>query len=137
MSQLQKYAWFNLAVFGLAVVVYLIFVPIMGSLAAFCAFGTCGLWGLGPSIVRKNRPGKIVWDERENAIWLKSTRIAFATFWGVFVIACMVPFMILGPHASIPVYVLPQYVGGGMITVWVTQSLAILFLYRREVSNVS
>jgi hypothetical protein len=135
MSQLQKYAWFNLAVFGLAVVVYLSLVPIMGPIPAFCAFGVCGLWGFGPAIVRRNRPGKIVWDERENAIWLKSGRIAFATFWVVFVIAAMIPWFILGPKGTISVNALPGYVFLGMGTIWVTQSLAVIIQYRRGVSN--
>jgi hypothetical protein len=138
MSQMQKYAWFNLAVFAIAIIVYLILVPIMGPLTALSSFGVCGLWGFGGSLLKKKqRDGKIVWDEREDLIWKRSKRIAFSAFWGVFVLGEMIPWMIIGPGGSIPVNALPWYVFGGMGTVWVTQSLAILFYYGREASHVS
>jgi hypothetical protein len=135
MSQLQKYAWFNLVVFTVTTVVYLALVPVMGWGTATAAFGLCGFMGFGAFILRKNRPGKVVWDERENLIWKRSGRIAFGAFWGLFVLACMVPWFILGPKATISVNVLPDFVGGGFLTILVIQSLAIIILYRREVSN--
>ncbi len=135
MSQLQKYAWFNLAVITLTTAVYLALVPVVGWLLAMPAFGLYGFLGFGAFILRKNRPGKVVLDERENLIWKRSGRIAFGTFWCLFVLACMVPMAILGPNASISVNVLAAYVGGGMLTVVVTQSLAIIIQYGRGVSN--
>ncbi len=136
MSQLQKYAWFNLGVFGLAVVVYLALLPLAGPIGAFGAFGVCGLWGFGALILKKNRPGKIVWDERENSIWLKSGQIGFGLFWAVFVAACMIPWFVLGSKATISVDVLPNFVFLGMGIVWVAQAVAILLLSRQGGPNV-
>ncbi len=137
MSQLQKYAWFNLAVAGVAVVVYLVLVPIIGPEAALGAFGVCGLWGFGGAFLREKSPAKVVWDERERMIWARSTRAGFAAFWGVFVIAAMAPFFVLGPEGSISVKILPWYVLFGMFTVWVVKSLVILLLSRRGGAHVS
>ncbi len=89
----------------------------------------CGLWGLGVVFLRGQWRGKTVWDEREQLIWQRSLFAAHITWWGVFVIACMTPWAVLGSKATIPVDVLPNYVFAGMVWIVVVQSLAILGQY--------
>jgi hypothetical protein len=137
MSQLQKYARFNLAVFGLAVAVYLVAMPFIGPKAALGAFGLCGLWGLGARYVRRGRDGKPTIDERDQQIWQQSTVAGYSIFWLAFVAACMLPWFIAGPNGSIPVQVLPLYVGAGWATFMVVQSIVILVQYARGAGYAS
>src|SRR5437899_10058017 len=87
MSATQKFAWFNLAVIALTLVVVLALLPFLGK-GALGGFGFLGIIGLGPLFFRK-RPGQVVADERDILIQRRAWILAYALFWVVFVLAAV------------------------------------------------
>jgi hypothetical protein len=146
MSQLQKYAWFNLAAFALMVVVYVLIVvahrTVTGRLqlvtpALLGAMGFSVFWKLGISLLRRSGRGKVVWDEREVLIWQRTTRIAYGIFWSLFVIVCLALWTVGGSDKLVPASTFLYLLWGAWITFMVAQSLAILLQYGREDSHVT
>jgi hypothetical protein len=130
MSCNQKFAWFNLAVVGLTLVVYFSLVPILGWERAQGSFGLTGLLGLGVLFFRK-KAGHVAMDERDNQIQFRSWAFASGVmFWLVYVLAAvfLAP-AIYGQTGAIPVTVVQASVVWSLILVQSTMSVAILTQY--------
>ncbi|HLJ95158.1 MAG TPA: hypothetical protein VKU02_18420 [Gemmataceae bacterium] len=128
MSATQKYAWFNLAVIAGTLVVIVVLLPFLGK-GALGGCGFLGLIGFGVLFFRK-QPGKILTDERDRVIQLRSIILAYAVFWIVFVLAAaLVSPWIYGQDGTIPVWVVQMSVFGGFMLVNAVMSIAILVQY--------
>jgi hypothetical protein len=130
----QKMAWFNLAVFGLAVLVYLGLCPVLGPVPALGAMGVCGFWGLGGVFFRKRQPGDVVLDERDRLISLRAQLAGLWVFWECFVLGCVGGWAVIRywyHRETIAVEVLPLLVFAGMAVFTVAQSIGILVQYGR------
>ncbi len=138
MNRWQKIAWYNLIVIvtvftlsGVAIGTLAIIVGMPGALGGLGLLGFLGFLGLTPIIFRKKKGGlKIDFDERDQVIWMRATVGAYSVFWLVFTAACMIPWFIIGPKGTIPIYVLPAMLAGGFVIVQLIQSIAILIQYR-------
>ncbi|MHC4158015.1 MAG: hypothetical protein ACYSSO_02960, partial [Planctomycetota bacterium] len=73
--------------------------------------------------------GKIAFDERDELIGKKAALGGFIASYVFFVIVCMVTWFIYGPKGSVSVNMLPMTVIGGMITIELVRSAAILVQY--------
>lgn len=128
MSALQRFAWFNLAVITLTVVITLSLLPILGK-GALGGFGFLGLIGLGPLFFRK-RTGHVLTDERELLIQQRSWVVAYSVFWVVFVLAAVVfSALIYGQEGAVPVTVVQMSVAVGFMLVFALSSMMILLQY--------
>lgn len=131
MSALQKYAWFNLAVIALTVVVILALLPYMGTKAAG-GFGFLGLLGFGYFILRP-KPGKVLIDERDDLIRRRATTLAYRVFWSLFVIvAGILSSRLYGQNGAVPVKVVQASVFAAFMLVVAVMSIAILVQYVGE-----
>jgi len=140
MTPLQKMAWFNVIVFAVALVCYSVLAVLLGPYPACSAFALCAAWGFGDRFLRRRRGGDtVVLDERDLLIQRTAIRMGFGAFWGCFVLACMIPWAILtrlgSQAATIRAEILPLFVVGGMLVVWMARSIAILVLYGRSRAN--
>jgi hypothetical protein len=128
MSAMQKFAWFNLAVITLTIVVVLALVPFLGK-AALGGCGFLGFLGFGVLFFRK-KEGNVLMDERDQLIHLRSGILAFAIFWVVFALAAaLLSALVYGEDGAVPVWVVQISVFGGMMLVYAVQSIAILIQY--------
>ena len=116
----------SLAAFGLACFVFKL--PPGRATGGFGLFGIMGLLGLIPVLFRKNKD-KVQWDERDMVIHHKAVVAAYATFWGVFVVAAMIPWFVTGPNGTVPATYLPWMVFGGMFIVELVQAIVTLTHY--------
>jgi hypothetical protein len=131
----QKLAWFNLAVFGVAALIYLGLWPVVGAKPAMAAIAVCGFWGLAPLFFRKRRLGNVVLDERDQLISLRAQLAGLWVFWECLVLGCVGGWAVLRyvqHRETITVEVLPLLVFGGFTVFTVTQSVAILVQYGRS-----
>lgn len=135
MSPLQKFAWWNLGVFGLAVILFLVTLGFVGPQGATASFSVCALWAFGAYILRSRRDGKVAMDERDRQIWGFSLLAGYSIFWVAFVAACLLPRHIYGPNGSMPVDILPLYLPAAWTIIMVTQSIVILVQYARGVGH--
>ena len=143
LAPLQKFAWFDLIVFAVTVVLYLVAVPLLAwhrhltfgaaSLPALGMFGLCGLWGFGPLICDRRKL-----DERELLINQRAMILGMTLFWEVFVLSCMgfwADLSYLRHQAMVPVWFLPSLVAVGAVVFYITQSIAILVQYKRSIDD--
>jgi hypothetical protein len=163
LAPLERWAWFNLIVFAIAVVLYLMAVPFFEwrlhlNLAislqrASGSFGVLGLWGVGQMgfgslwgynntnstyFFDRRRHTKVKLDEREIYISHRAAMIGIVLFWQVFVFLSMGVWAYLSyvrHQATVPVDFLPFLVGLGGVVFWVTQSIAILVQYKRSAGD--
>src|ERR1035437_6007754 len=86
----ERRAWFMLWCMGVPLVLYAALVPFVGFMhGAEGVFGLAGIGGLAGLIGRKERrEGKLVIDERDQAIMRQATAGAFGVFWVLFILAC-------------------------------------------------
>ena len=137
MSCNQKFAWFNLAVIGLTLVVVFSLVPFLGWQRAQGGFGLSGLLGFGAFFFRK-QPGRVAMDERDQQIQFRSLTFAYgAVFWitYVFVAVFLVP-AIYGQSGAVPVSVVQFSVFWAMILTQAAMSIGILIQYGGVSANV-
>jgi len=135
MNRSQKIAWLLVVTISLAVIlstaaiaVLYVKVGMPKALAGLGFIGVAGFGGLGPLVFKKDkRP--VTCDERDKLINHRAALAAFGTSYLVVAVACMAPFYILGPHASISVTWLPMIFGGAALTVFFVHSVAILIQY--------
>lgn len=88
----------------------------------------CGLGCLSVFIFKKEK-GKVTFDERDKLIQKKAAIAGFALSYIFVGLACMIPFLVLGPKASIRVRWLPQIFMGACFTNLFFYSLTIFFEY--------
>jgi len=128
MSAMQKFAWFNLVVIALTLVVVLSLLPFLGK-AALGGSGFLGLMGFGPLYFRK-KPGQVLTDERDTLINLRSWIVAYALFWVVFVLAAaLLSPLVYGQEGAVPVWVVQISVFFFFMLVYALASIAILVQY--------
>ena len=127
MSPMQKFAWFNLAVIALTLVVVFAFIPFLGYHATG-GLGCLGFLGLGPLFFRK-KPGQVLTDERDHLIQRRSVILAYALFWVLFIVAALAASMIYGKTGAVPIRVVQLSVWSGFMFVYAVMSMAILLQY--------
>ena len=137
MNRIQKMAWWMviwisagviLAAIAVAVLHFIIGMPWSISRAGLGFLGIAGFGGFA-SLVFKKDPGKVTCDERDTLI---NRRAAIAGFGAAYIIvglACMLPFFILGPAATISVVWLPDIFMAAGLTAFFVHSVAILVQY--------
>ena len=135
MNRSQKIAWFLITVLSGAIVLtsaafgilYAMFgMPV--ALAASGFMGLSGLAGFAPVIFKKDE-GAVDFDERDILINRRSATAAFGCSFMFVGLACMVPFFVLGPQASIQVFWLQLIFGGAGLIVYLVHSVAIIIQY--------
>jgi hypothetical protein len=72
---------------------------------------------------------EITYDERDQLIGKRSALVSHFILWLYFVVACIVPWWVIGPKGSIPVITLPVILIGGLVIFAFVQSLATLIQY--------
>ena len=137
MNRWQKIAWFTLIILGVALglslaavsVAYFGFgLPMRRAAGGFGFMGVVGFLGLSPLLFKKDK-GKVELDERDFLIHKKASLAAYSAFWGMFVLAAMVPWFIIGPKGTITVNYLPWVIFGGMFVVMLVQAIVTLNEY--------
>jgi hypothetical protein len=137
MNRAQKTARFNLIVIltalvlstiAVSVLYFVVGLPMRRAFAGFGFIGICGLMGLSPLLYKKERD-KVRFDERDLMILRNASLVAYSIFWVLFVLAAMIPFFVLGPKGMVPVEYLAAMVFGGMIIVFLVQSVITLGAY--------
>ncbi len=135
MNRAQKIAWslvitilFGFILSGIAIAILYVKVGMPRALAGFAFMGIAGLGGFSPLIFRKDK-GKVTFDERDKLIKRRAALAGFATSYLFVGLACMIPFSILGPKASISVIWLPNIFGGAALSAFFVTSVAILVQY--------
>ena len=137
MNRIQKMAWWMAicisagvipAAIAIAVLFFIIGLPWSIARSGLAFIGIAGLGGLAPLIFKKDK-GKVTCDERDQLI---NNRAAVAGFCAAFLVtglACMLPFFVLGPEATISVEWLPNIFGAAGLTTFFVHSVAILVQY--------
>jgi len=135
MNRAQKIAWLlvittsaGLVLSCIAAVILYIKSGMPTALAGFAFMAVAGLGGLGPSIFKKDK-GNITFDERDKLIKEKAKLAGFSASFLFAGLACMTPFFIFGPKASISVIWLPYIFGGAGLSMFFVHSVAILVQY--------
>ena len=140
MNRIQKMAWWMaiwisagviLAAIATVVCHFVIGMPWSIAKAGLGFVGIAGLGGLA-SLIFKKDPGKITCDERDTLINRRAAIAAFGIAYLVTGAACMLPFFIMGPQATISVTWLPNIFLAAGLTVFFVHSVAILIQYGRE-----
>ncbi len=141
MNRSQKIAWFLITVLSVTIVLTLaafgILYAMFGMPIALAASGFMGLSGLAgfAPIMFKKDVGAVDFDERDILINRRSATAAFGCSFMFVGLACMVPFFVFGPQASMQVFWLPLIFGGAGITVYIVHSAAILVQYGKGGAN--
>lgn len=141
MNRAQKTAWLLVITISagfvlscIAVVILYIKSGMPTALAGFAFMAVAGLGGLGPSIFKKDK-GNVTFDERDKLIKEKAKLAGFTASFLFAGLACMTPFFIFGPKASISVSWLPNIWAGTFLTAFFIHSIAVLVQYGREEKN--
>jgi len=141
MNRAQKTAWLLVITISagfvlscIAVVILYIKSGMPTALAGFAFMAVAGLGGLGPSIFKKDK-GNVTFDERDKLIKEKAKLAGFTASFLFAGLACMTPFFIFGPKASISVSWLPNIWAGTFLTAFFIHSVAVLVQYGREEKN--
>lgn len=128
MLAMQKWAWFNLAVIGLTLGVVALLWP-FGGRGALGGCGFLGLIGFCPLFFR-GKPGQVVTDERDQAIWQRAWVLGYAVFWVVFVLAAVfLSELVYGQEGAVPVWIVQCSVFAAFMLVVALASMAILVQY--------
>ena len=137
MNRVQKIAWcfviiipLGLILSGVTITVMYFKVGMPRALAGLGCMGICGLAGFSPLIFKKDK-GRVICDERDKKINRIAALAGFGASYLIIGLACMIPFFILGPRASVSVVWLPCIFGGAGITMFLVHSIAILIGYGR------
>jgi len=137
MNRAQKIAWgyviATLFAFVLSVVTVCFMYARLGMPKAVYGFAVMSLAALGglASLFVKKDEGKVRFDERDASIKEKAAHAGFAAAFLFTCFACMIPFFVLGPKATVSVKWLPQIWIGTFVTQFFFYSLAILVQYGR------
>ena len=137
MNRYQKIAWFNLIVIAVTIIVTSIAIAVEFHIRGY---STIGLWcvallallKLTPYLFKKSEsPGGVVSDERDDLIVKKAVLHAWAAFWWIFVLSCVLVFLVVGPRNSVPTITLPLMAFGGGLFLKAACSVAIVVQYGR------
>ncbi len=135
MNRVLKYAWYQLivtiAATLFATVVLLVAAKYwrgkeFSAVIPFCLFVFVHLY----RVIFPLKPGEIAFDERDEQIKNRATRISFIIFWYMFILICIIPILAIG-NGSIHV----MYLGGVLVFAAVlfriTWSIAVIVQYGR------
>ena len=135
MNRMQKMAWWmvgwilaGVVCAGVAFFVFYFKVGMPKAMAGFSFLAIAAMGAFSPLIFRKDK-GAVQCDERDILI---SRRAAIAGFGAAYLfvgLACMIPFSVLGPEASISVTWLPLIFTGAFLSSFFVNSLMILLQY--------
>lgn len=135
MNRVQKIAWsfiitisFGFILSCIAVAILYVKVGMPKAVAGLGFMGVAGLGGFSPLIFKKDK-GKVTFDERDRLIKRRAALAGFAASYLFVGLACMIPFSILGPKATVSVSWLPNIFGGAALLMFFTWSVAILIQY--------
>ncbi|MFH0908213.1 MAG: hypothetical protein V1929_05585 [bacterium] len=136
MSRLEKHAWFNIAVFAAACVLFAIAYPRIGLLPATGCIGLCGLWGLTPRLFYPKGNLYAFLDEREQVIMRRSLQNGHAVFWALYFLSGMLAWTLhRGSDITIPADALIPLVVGSLIVVEVVRSISVLILSKTGLNH--
>ncbi|HUU27374.1 MAG TPA: hypothetical protein VM123_06145 [archaeon] len=141
MTSMQKFAWANLVVIALIIIAYLCLIPYFGiqktTQGMAGMIGIIGLWGFVPIYYGIKRPRKLVFDERERAIFSRSLLAVLFVLWLYLWAVCMIPWFIYSTkgETSIAIQALPTILWGALFFCILTFSVAVLIQYGRESAN--
>jgi len=143
LAPLERWAWFNLIVFAIAVALYLMAVPFFAyhfhrtltaaALPSLGMFGVLGLLGIGDHICDRRKL-----DEREALINQRAMMLGMQIFWLVIGLSCMGVWAVLSfgyQQTSVSVGFLPFLFVLGYIVFMVALSIAILVQYKRSAGD--
>jgi len=137
MNRAQKIAWLLVITISLGAVLSCIaftvgyfMVGMPKALAGLGFMSIAGIGGFGPLIFGKDK-GNVTFDERDKQIKRRAALASFGASYLIVGAACMIPFFILGPKASISVTWLPNIFGAAATCTFFTYSVAILVQYGR------
>jgi len=135
MTRMQKFAWFNLGVIVLTLLVVFSLLPVIGY-RAMGGLGFLGFIGFGPLFFRKTA-GQIVADERDLQIQWRAWIFAYALYWVIFVlVAVVLSAAVYGEDGAVPVPVVRMSVAWAFMLVYALASIAILVQYAGGARNV-
>jgi hypothetical protein len=135
MTRMQKFAWFNLSVIVLTLLVVFSLLPVIGY-RAMGGLGFLGLIGFGPLFFRKSA-GQVVADERDLQIQWRAWIFAYALYWVIFVlVAVVLSAAVYGEDGAVPVPVVRMSVAWAFMLVYALASIAILVQYAGGARNV-
>ncbi len=163
MNRHEKIAWFNLAVFGVSLVLYIILLQIFrekhglykSAIASSGAFALCALCAFSSAIFRnkKEKPGAIIdnrsiteilmfdpdLDERDLMIQRKARWSGFGAIWMVYVFGLMGIWKWARYQGiesiSVDITILPLLVAGGALLCWVVSWITTVILYCQDRYN--
>ena len=134
MSRMQKFAWFNLSVIALTLLVVFSLMPHFGH-RALGGLGFLGLIGFGPLFFRRSA-GQVVTDERDHQIQWRAWIVAYSLYWVVYVlVAVVLSPMIYGEDGAVPVAIVRMSVAWAFMLVYALASIAILVQYAGGARN--
>ena len=120
-----------LAAIAVAVLFLVIGLPWSIARSGLAFLGIAGFGGFASLIFKKDK-GKVTCDERDQLINSRAAKAAFASAYLVTGLACMLPFFILGPAATVSVEWLPSIFLAAGLTGFLVHSVAILVQYGWE-----
>ncbi len=135
MNSEQKAARFTLIILGLSLGLSITAVLVLhfavgmswgSSMAGFAFIAIMAFSRIRPSFFKKDKEGL---DERDLLIKQKAIMAAYWSFWPLFVLAAMVPFLVYGPGGVVSVQYLCWMVFGGMFWVFLIYCITILNEY--------
>ena len=135
MNRVQKIAWSFVVTISIAFLLSCIAIAILcfkvGMPKALAGLGFMGIAGLGgfSALIFQTEKGKVTLDERDRLINRRAALAGFGTSYLLVGLACMIPFFILGPKASISVIWLPYIFGVAGLGMFFVHSVAILVQY--------
>jgi cation transporter-like permease len=133
MNRLQKYAWYQLVVLTLWMVIMAVVAAVIYSKNLNPQWLTLPL--LFGVFIRFDRlffplkPGKIEYDERDSMIKQRALNFAYTIFWYVFVFGSLITYFILGPMNSMPTGVFVIIILSGAVLLRFAWSIAVITLY--------
>ncbi len=128
----EKFAVFNLTILMVAVLLFFLFLIVMGLPQAQGAFGLMGFIGLGHLLfLRKKRPSEIVDDERDKAIKLKANATGLYSSFVYFIIGSLVVYYSNPDAGVVSVDLIPLFVWVGWALYILAYSITILVQYRK------
>lgn len=122
--------WISSAVVASTIAITVLYLKIgmPKAMAGLGFMGIAGFAGLGPLIFKKD-PGKVTCDERDKLLNSRAAVAGFASSFLITGIACMLPFFVLGPKATISIHWLPMiFMAAGLVS-FLVHSIAILSQY--------
>ena len=137
MNRMQKMAWFLVITISTAILASAATVTVLYFKVGFPrawsglgALGIVGIGGLAPLFFRKDSRA-VIFDERDSLIQRRAALTGFALAYMLMGLTCMVPFIVLGPKATVSIAWLPSIFGLAGISHYLSYSVAILVQYGR------